>query len=83
MFNLLLGSIPGVWIGTAWSGRISQPVLRHALGIVLITASFGLMIKTGAPIPTATVVAVPLVLAALAFWNHHREKNAGLVGAAA
>ena len=41
MGTILIGSIPGVWIGTAWAGRISQPVLRHALGIVLITASFG------------------------------------------
>ena len=75
MGNLLIGSIPGVWIGTAWSGRISQPVLRHALGIVLITASFGLMLKAGAPIPTATVVVVPLVLGAAAFLNARRERT--------
>jgi uncharacterized protein len=89
MANLLIGSIPGVWIGTAWSGRISQPVLRHALGIVLITASFGLMIKAGAPIPTATIIAVPVVLGAAAFLNARRERRreeadkADLVGAAA
>jgi uncharacterized membrane protein YfcA len=75
MFNLLAGSIPGVWIGTAWSGRIPQPVLRHALGIVLITASFGLMLKTGAPIPTATVVAVPAVLGVAAVVNARRRRR--------
>ena len=87
MANLLIGSIPGVWVGTAWSGRISQPVLRHALGIVLITAAFGLMIKAGAPVPAATVIAVPSLLGAFAFWNHRREKRrekeAELVGTAA
>src|SRR3954451_21752944 len=45
MGNLLIGSIPGVWIGSAWAGRIPQAVLRHALGIVLITASVGLAMK--------------------------------------
>ena len=75
MFNLLLGSIPGVWIGTAWSGRIPQPVLRHALGIVLITASFGLMLKAGAPLPTATVLAVPLVLGGATFINARRTRR--------
>ena len=75
MFNLLAGSIPGVWIGTAWAGRIPQPVLRHALGIVLITASFGLMLKTGAPIPTATVIAVPVVLGGAAFLNARRTRR--------
>ena len=75
MFNLLAGSIPGVWIGTAWSGRISQPVLRHALGIVLITASFGLMLKAGAPIPTATVLGVPLLLGLAAVINSRRKSR--------
>jgi uncharacterized membrane protein YfcA len=75
MFNLLAGSIPGVWLGTAWSGRIPQPVLRHALGIVLITASTGLMLKAGAAIPAATVLVVPLVLSAAVFVNHRRERR--------
>jgi uncharacterized membrane protein YfcA len=75
MFNLLAGSVPGVWIGTAWSGRIPQPVLRHALGIVLITASFGLMLKAGAPMPAVTVIAVPLVLGVAAFLNSRRTRR--------
>ena len=75
MFNLLAGSIPGVWVGTAWSGRIPQPVLRHALGIVLITASVGLMLKTGAPIPTITIIAVPVVLVAVALFNARRRRG--------
>jgi uncharacterized membrane protein YfcA len=76
MLNLLLGSIPGVWLGSAWSGQISQPVLRHALGIVLITASFGLMIKADAAIPTATIGAVPLVLGGAAILNARRRRRA-------
>jgi uncharacterized membrane protein YfcA len=87
MLNLLAGSIPGVWIGTAWSGRISQPVMRHALGIVLITASVGLMTKAGAPLPTPTMIAVPVLLGGAAFWNARRQRRSDrhrdLVGAPA
>jgi uncharacterized membrane protein YfcA len=83
MLNLLAGSIPGVWIGTAWAGRIPQPVLRHALGIVLITASFGLMLKTGAPIPTVTVIAVPAVLGVAAVLNARRTRRERRVPAGA
>ena len=87
MFNLLAGSIPGVWLGTAWSGRISQPVLRHALGIVLITASVGLMTKAGAPFPTATMAVVPVVLGGAVLWNvrrvRRRESQGVPVGATA
>jgi uncharacterized protein len=75
MLNLLAGSIPGVWVGTAWSGRIPQPVLRHALGIVLITASFGLMLKAGAPLPTATIGAVPVLLGGAAILNARRTRR--------
>jgi uncharacterized protein len=75
MLNLLAGSIPGVWIGTAWSGRISQPVMRHALGIVLITASVGLMTKAGAPLPTPAMLGVPVVLGGAAVWNARRERR--------
>jgi uncharacterized membrane protein YfcA len=89
MLNLLAGSIPGVWIGTAWAGRIPLPILRHALGIVLITASFGLMTKAGAPFPAVTMVAVPLVLGGVAVVSARRKRReraqqeAALAGACA
>jgi uncharacterized protein len=75
MANLLAGSIPGVWLGTAWSGRIPQPVLRHALGIVLITASVGLMLKADAAIPTVSVAIVPVVLGVGVYLNARRERR--------
>jgi uncharacterized membrane protein YfcA len=83
MLNLLAGSIPGVWLGTAWSGRIPQPILRHALGIVLITASFGLMTKAGAPLPTATMAVVPLVLGAAAVLKARRGRRRSQIPAGA
>jgi uncharacterized membrane protein YfcA len=66
--NLLLGSLPGVWIGSGAAVRVPEGVLRPALGIVLCTASAGLLIKAGVGIPGPVFVAVPLVLASLAWW---------------
>jgi uncharacterized protein len=65
--NLLLGSLPGVWIGSGAAVRVPVGVLRPALGIVLCTASAGLLIKAGADIPGPAFVAIPLVLGSLAW----------------
>ena len=61
--TLLLGSVPGVWIGSHWSVRIPVPALRSALGIVLIGAGMGIASKAGAEIPAPVLAAVPVVLA--------------------
>jgi uncharacterized membrane protein YfcA len=61
--TLLLGSIPGVWIGSHWSIRIPQGTLRTALGIVMIGAGLGIASKAGAEIPAPVLAAVPVLLA--------------------
>jgi uncharacterized protein len=63
--TILLGSIPGVWIGTNLATRLPESGLRPTLGIVLIASSLGLLNKAGAPVPVALIVAVPLALGAL------------------
>lgn len=60
--TILLGSIPGVWLGTHWSARVRVSTLRTALAIVLIGGGLGLLSKAGAGIPPAVLAAVPLVL---------------------
>ncbi len=44
--NILLGSVPGVWIGSHMSVRWPQGVLRTALGIVLIAAGAAILSKS-------------------------------------
>jgi len=80
MGNLLVGSIPGVWIGSAWAGRIPQSVLRHALGIVLITASVGLAIKADDAIPTYLIAVIPLILGGAAIANAKKRGRLGGTG---
>jgi uncharacterized membrane protein YfcA len=61
--TLLVGSVPGVWIGSHWSVRVPVAALRSALGIVLIGAGLGIASKAGAEIPAPVLAAVPVVLA--------------------
>ena len=61
--TILLGSIPGVWIGSSFSSRVQPSTLRLALAIVLIGGGLGLLSKAGAAIPAAVIAAVPVLLA--------------------
>jgi uncharacterized membrane protein YfcA len=63
--TILLGSIPGVWIGSHWSIRTPVATLRTGLGVIMIGASLGLLSKSGAEIPGWVLAAIPLLLLVL------------------
>jgi uncharacterized membrane protein YfcA len=62
--TLLIGSIPGVWIGANLATRLPERGLRPALGIVMFTSGLALLTKAGIGIPAVALVFVPLVLGA-------------------
>ena len=72
--NILVGSVPGVWIGVTLSTRLPENGLRPALGVVLLASALGLLNKAGAPISPAVVFAVPAALGVLA-WSLHRLRR--------
>ena len=45
MGNILLGSLPGIWIGSSLADRVSGDRLRELLGAVLIAAGIALITK--------------------------------------
>ena len=57
--NILVGSIPGIWVGSNMSVRVPQGVLRTVLGLVLVAAGVTIMNK-------ANTVLVPYAIAAAA-----------------
>jgi uncharacterized membrane protein YfcA len=65
--TILIGSLPGVWLGTHLATRLPERGLRPALGVVLLGAGLALLSKAGVDIPAAVIVAVPLALGAFAF----------------
>ncbi|MGI8559148.1 MAG: sulfite exporter TauE/SafE family protein [Solirubrobacteraceae bacterium] len=76
--NILIGSVPGVWIGAHYSQRLPDDGLRPALGLVLLASGLALLSKAGVAIPAVVIVGVPLVLGALAYTVHQlRSRNGG------
>ncbi len=66
--TILIGSLPGVWVGTQLATRLPERGLRPALGVVLLSAGLALLTKAGVDIPAAVIVAAPLALGVLAFF---------------
>ena len=66
--TILIGSLPGVWLGTHFATKLPERGLRPALGVVLLSAGLALLTKAGVEIPAAVIVAVPLVLGAFAYF---------------
>jgi uncharacterized protein len=67
MGTILLGSVPGVYIGSVFSRRLPASGLRLALGTVLTAASLGLLTKAGVDIPVGAIVGVPLAVGGAAW----------------
>ena len=65
--TILLGSIPGVWLGTSLATRMPERGLRPALGIVLLSSGLALLGKAGYAIPPAILIATPVILVVVSF----------------
>jgi len=67
MGTILIGSLPGVLIGTQLIGHVSANALRPVLGCVLLASALGVLTKAGADIPAAVLIGVPLLIGLLAY----------------
>jgi uncharacterized protein len=74
--TILLGSVPGVWLGSHWSVRVEPAVLRTTLAVVLIGAGLALLIKAGVDIPLLVLVPFPLGVVALLVVTMLRARKA-------
>jgi uncharacterized membrane protein YfcA len=74
MGNILVGSLPGVWIGTQLIDTVPSTVLRPALGCVLLGSALGVATKAGLDLPVWTIVGIP-ALVGLAAWPLHRLRS--------
>ena len=87
MSTLLIGSIPGVWIGSHFSVKVPESSLRTALGVVLLLSSAATFKKAGVEfLPNAMVTAAVGFAIAIVFGirsgnlvNPWREKSAARV----
>lgn len=78
MANILAGSLPGVWVGSALMPYVPPGALRLAFGCTLLGSAMAVMSKAGADFPTWTIVGMPAFVALLAFAMHRtRPPEAG------
>jgi uncharacterized protein len=76
MANILVGSLPGVWIGTGLVSRVPASALRPALGCVLLGSALGVLSKAGAEIPSWVIPAAPTAAGAAALAIHRLRARA-------
>ena len=75
--TILLGSVPGVWLGSHWSVRVPVPALRTTLAVLLIGAGLALLIKAGLGIPVVVLAAFPVGVAVLLIGAAVRDRRPG------
>jgi uncharacterized membrane protein YfcA len=73
MATILVGSIPGVWIGAWLLPYVPVVGLRHTLAIVLTAAALGVLTKAGVPMSPFALVGIPLALAVVSVIVHRRQ----------
>jgi len=67
MATILIGSLPGVWIGEHLARRIPAAALRPALGCVMLGSGLGVLTKAGVDVPPWLIVAAPAAVGILAY----------------
>ena len=73
MGNILVGSLPGVWIGTWLIPHVPVAALRNGLGAILVAASLGVLTKAGVAVPAPAIVVVPVLLGVISYVVHRRR----------
>jgi uncharacterized membrane protein YfcA len=75
--NILIGSVPGVWVGSNLTLKVGAGVLRTTLGLVLIGAGMGLLSKAGVGVPGFVIAAFPAVVAVMVIVVLVRDRGRG------
>jgi hypothetical protein len=62
MGNILIGSIPGVWVGAHFIDRVPAHRLRLVLGSVLLGSALAMIKNAGGEIPVWVIFGVPVAV---------------------
>ncbi|HEV7461244.1 MAG TPA: sulfite exporter TauE/SafE family protein, partial [Solirubrobacteraceae bacterium] len=77
MGNILIGSIPGVLIGSQLVMRVPAAGLRPVLGCVLLGSALGVLTKAGVDVPVGAIIGAPVAVGVLA-WALARARRPSL-----
>ncbi|HEV3320388.1 MAG TPA: sulfite exporter TauE/SafE family protein [Solirubrobacteraceae bacterium] len=67
MANILIGSIPGVWIGAQCVDRVPDQALRVTLAAVLLGSALAMVNTAGGHIPVAVIFGAPVAVGLLGY----------------
>jgi uncharacterized membrane protein YfcA len=67
MGTILVGSLPGVLVGTQLVTRVPAGALRPVLGCVLLGSALGVLSKAGVAVPPAALLGVPVAVGMFAW----------------
>lgn len=68
--QILIGSLPGVWIGAHMIDRVPAQALRVTLGAVLLGSALALVSKAGEHVPIGVIMGAPVAVGVLAYALH-------------
>jgi uncharacterized membrane protein YfcA len=74
MGNILIGSIPGVWVGAHFVDRVPAQALRVTLSAVLLGSALAMVDNAGGTMPIGVIFGAPLAVGALGVLQHLRSR---------
>jgi uncharacterized membrane protein YfcA len=83
MLNILIGSIPGVWIGAHFIDRVPDQALRVTLGAVLLGSALAMVNTAGGHIPVPVIFGAPVAVGILGYLLRERALPAASAGTTA
>ncbi len=81
--NLLIGSIPGVWLGSQLMDRVPAQALRAILSVVLLGSALAMASKAGLKLPAGVIIGAPLAIGLLGSLLYRVRSTAGRPAAVA
>ena len=81
MMNILIGSLPGVWLGSHFVDKVPDQALRVTLGAVLLGSALTMVNKAGVPIPVGVILAAPPATGLIGYLLHLRSRRSSTTAA--
>jgi uncharacterized membrane protein YfcA len=73
MANILIGSIPGVWIGAHFIDRVPDQALRVTLAAVLLGSALAMVNTAGGHVPVPVIFGAPVAVGVLGYLLRERS----------
>lgn len=70
MVNILIGSLPGVWVGSGLILHVPQEGLRPILGMVMLGSALAIFTKAGLNVSIGVILGAPAAVGLLAWIMH-------------